>query len=233
MSRSALSLSLLCFLTLLPAALWAQPDGAGSHRRALDLYARGRYGEAAAAFKEAYLARPSPELLYAIGQALRQAGQCDDALEYYRQYLRTGPGPKQVVSTRENMKRCEEARPVRPSASRPASLPAAAVAPAAPAAPPRRAWYRDWLGGTLMGAGLAGLGAGAAVFSVGRSSVSEANRAADYASFERLHSGGQAGELQQKVGIAVLVTGAALLTAGVVRYLLVRRSAPLRGTAER
>jgi tetratricopeptide (TPR) repeat protein len=221
-------LLLLVALLLVSASAGAQPDGAGAeaaHKKALAHYERGEYAAAAAAFKAAYLAQPGPELLYAIGQALRQAGQCSEALEYYRQYLRTQPGPKQVISTRENMKRCSTAPPSSLPATRPAPRRLAMPEGAPPPPPGRRAWYRDWVGGTLLGAGLVATGAGAAVFAVGRGRVEEVNTAADYGSFDRHYSSGQSGEVQQRVGVAVLVTGAALVTAGIVRYLLVRRSA--------
>jgi tetratricopeptide (TPR) repeat protein len=234
MSRPALSIALLCCLASLPSTLRAQgDDSAGTrgdpvHRQALEHYARGEYARAADAFKAAYLAEPKPELLYAIGQALRLAGRCGEALEHYGQYLRTHPGPKQVISARENMKRCERA-----VASPPASLAVPAWTSDRKAAPPRsprlppqsQPWYRDWLGGTLVAAGLVAAGAGAGVFAVGRGRVGEANDATSYGELERLHSGGQSGEVQQRAGVAVMVTGAALLTAGVVRYVLWRRSA--------
>jgi tetratricopeptide (TPR) repeat protein len=254
MSRSALTLTVvpMC-LVLLPATLSAQEhqrpndaaksaqpgrrpgeiDAAGAgpvHQKALAHYARGEYAQAAAAFKAAYLAAPKPELLYAIGQALRLAGDCGEALEYYRQYLRTQPGPKQVISTRENMKRCERATPTsRPvAASAPTTQPAVAQRARPVAPPPRPAWYHDWPGWTLLGTGLVAAAAGGGVFSAGRSQVADANGAADYGAFERSYPGGQSGVLQQRVGVAVMAAGAALITAGVVRWLLVRRSARLR-----
>jgi tetratricopeptide (TPR) repeat protein len=204
-------------------------DAAGGdpvHQKALAHYARGEYARAAAAFKAAYLAAPKPELLYAIGQALRLAGDCSEALEYYRQYLRTRPGPKQVVSTRENMKRCERATSTsRPAtASAPTTLPVVARRAEPVAPPPRPAWYRDWPGWTLLGTGLVAGGAGAGVFLVGRGQVADANGAADYGAFDRGYSSGRSGELQQRVGVAAMAAGAALITAGVVRWLLVRRS---------
>lgn len=60
----------------------------------------GRYDEAIALFKEAYVIAPSPSLLFNIAQAYRLEGNCDDAAIMYRRYLETGPdAPARTLAT--------------------------------------------------------------------------------------------------------------------------------------
>ena len=69
--------------------------------RARVLYDKGNthfdlaeYDAAIAAFKEAYSISRRPGLLYNIAQAYRKQGNCVQALEFYRNYLRLEPDAK-------------------------------------------------------------------------------------------------------------------------------------------
>jgi tetratricopeptide (TPR) repeat protein len=68
-------------------------------RRAKDLYEQGNthydlaeYDQAIDLFKQAYALSHRPTLLYNIAQAYRLKGDCEQALQVYRNYLRVDPG---------------------------------------------------------------------------------------------------------------------------------------------
>jgi tetratricopeptide (TPR) repeat protein len=52
------------------------------------------YEPALADFKEAYRNKPDPALLYNIAQCHRRLGHTDEAIAFYRSYLRRAPGAK-------------------------------------------------------------------------------------------------------------------------------------------
>jgi tetratricopeptide (TPR) repeat protein len=53
----------------------------------------GDYAGAIAAFKEAYVMAPAPELLFNLAQAYRIQGNCEDAAMMYHRYLGSNPSP--------------------------------------------------------------------------------------------------------------------------------------------
>lgn len=55
------------------------------------LHDSGDYGNAIAAYNEAYALAPSPGLLFNLAQAYRLAGKCDDAAWMYRRFLDSHP----------------------------------------------------------------------------------------------------------------------------------------------
>jgi|GEM_PF-2930090 len=57
-------------------------------------YDLGRYGDANAEFESAYLIEQDPALLYNMGQCQRKLGKSDEAVHFFRTYLRRSPrGP--------------------------------------------------------------------------------------------------------------------------------------------
>src|SRR5690606_19310218 len=83
-------------LVCLAAPALAQPTG--NKQKALELYEQGntqynlgRWQEAIDLFTRAYEAYSAPEFLFNIAQAHRQAGNCDDAVFFYRRYLANKP----------------------------------------------------------------------------------------------------------------------------------------------
>jgi hypothetical protein len=95
------------------------------------LYFRGRYADAARLFLEAHRRSPLPEFLYNLAQAERLSGDCDAALEHYREFQRVASHqPDDLVHKLADMARCVErrrtARTPSAEASRP-TTPAAAV----------------------------------------------------------------------------------------------------------
>src|SRR5688572_30110000 len=88
--------SLLVALVLLESTAARAED----HRaKAIELYERGAYAEAAGEFRKAYESSRDADLLYNIGQAERLSGRCQEALRAYREYLTTNPQPARRENT--------------------------------------------------------------------------------------------------------------------------------------
>ena len=74
------------------------PDGiaaAKAHtKQGAAYYDLGRYADANAEFENAYLIEQDPALLYNMGQCQRKLGKSDEAVHFFRTYLRRSPnGP--------------------------------------------------------------------------------------------------------------------------------------------
>jgi hypothetical protein len=173
------------------------------------------YDKAAAALRAALRFEPKPQFMYALAQAQRLGGDCAGAIQSYQQFLGTSPPARQAEAARENITRCEAELTARP-ASQPEAVAPGASQPAE-ASPRRAPWYRDVLGDSLAGGGLALAIAGAAVWGVGRGEAKKANSASTYDAWVSHSDGAMA---LQRAGVAVLSVGGALIVAGVVRYVL-------------
>jgi tetratricopeptide (TPR) repeat protein len=211
-------------LVLAIAALAALPEAArgGPDERArqgLALYQQGKYAEAAVALEEAYSEQPSPETGFALAQALRMAGNCPRALRFYRQVVsEVAPGVQERI--RQAMKPCEQEEAEREQAAqrererdaarRESVLPAPSDPP-----PPGRAWYADRLGGALLAAGLAGLGASGVGFYRAAQHGDHARSAASESAFElELDREARA----RRWAIAASAMGGVAVLGAVVRY---------------
>ena len=165
-------------------------------RAALAEYQAGDYAAAARDFQASYDLDPDPELLYALGQALRLSGDCAGAVAAYNDFLIRLPDDAQATAAREKIEVCE--RELTPPAP-PPPVTAPSRQTAAPLAlPVRRAhpsWVRDPIGGTL-------LAGGAAAAATGSWLLLDSDR-------------DMAGEL-------LLGSGVGLAAAAVLRYALVR-----------
>jgi tetratricopeptide (TPR) repeat protein len=195
-------------------------------------YGAGDYEAAAREFEAAYQIDPQPAMLYAWAQSLRLAGRCPEAIAVYQRYLATDPNAAQTAAAQHGLSLCERPHPVEPSpepepaeppaepppeTARSEPAPGPAVAPAQ-----RRRWYADPLGGALVIGGAASLGAGVGLLvrsSQNRDAAREATYREDF--IERLDTA----TLQRRLGAAALGVGAALVTAGAVRYVT-RRDRP-------
>ena len=83
------------------------PDPTKASQDAFDrgqaAYNSGNFREAAAAFKQAYEHKPSPELQYNIGAAYHKAGDAKNAVKHYQQYLNDNPNAKDANQVRNMM----------------------------------------------------------------------------------------------------------------------------------
>lgn len=136
-----------------PAAAQAQSDSkkqqAKEHyERAVRLYDVGKYGEAIDEYQKAYLLVEDPVLLFNIAQAYRLWDKPEEAVRFYRNYLRRAPAATNRADVERKIaemeKLVEERRrtpttttppPADPSVTAPPVTPPTATAPP-PAVPP-------------------------------------------------------------------------------------------------
>jgi tetratricopeptide (TPR) repeat protein len=173
-------------LCLVSAPAWAvdDPGGAREHfEEGTRAYNLGEFKHAAEEYREAYRLKPDPALLYNIGQAYRLDKNVEQALFFYRSYLRNTNDPshreevEQRIAALEQQQKQQQAPPnevVKPSDTTPAtnathSQPATTTTTradlvATPLA--RRPFYKRWwlwtgVGVVVVGASLGvGLGLG-------------------------------------------------------------------------
>jgi tetratricopeptide (TPR) repeat protein len=75
-----------------PTSSESKYDEAGAHyQRGVEQFSLGNYEDAIVEFKLAYAAGGPPGLLFNIAQAQRAAGHAQEALAYYKEYLRLVP----------------------------------------------------------------------------------------------------------------------------------------------
>ena len=187
----------------------------------LRLYGDRDFPAAIREFEAGFALEPRREFLFGEAQAYRLAGDCARAVPLYERFLGSGPSPLQVDATRLALDRCAR----RPATVAPEPKPAVVAPPNAPPSAPateRAPWWRDrWALGAL-GAGLAATGVGAGFILASRSAADQANGpgTTHYGDYSRLWD---TAERRQTIGIATLAGGGALLAAGALRLLWVRR----------
>lgn len=101
-------------------------------------YDMGQYDDAAAGFRRAYELTGSPEVLFNIGQAYRLAKKYEDALLFYRSFLRRSANPSSRTDVEKRITELEEiiARQQREAAAPPTGL--SPPPPSATAEPPQQ-----------------------------------------------------------------------------------------------
>ncbi len=212
------ALPLLAALVVAVSSVPARADLGGDRaarrlrRSALAHYRDGEYADAARDFRAAYEIEAHAELLYALGQSLRLAGDCAGAIDAYQDFLITGPDDTQASAAREKIEVCRQVLAPVPAPA-PASRPAATAPPRRPIAAPgpargrARSWARDPVGGVLLASGLAAGAAG--IWLVGDADAHDQD--------------GDPAHAQRTTGGVLLGAGGGLIVAAVIRYALVRR----------
>ncbi|HEX2568454.1 MAG TPA: hypothetical protein VH877_02770 [Polyangia bacterium] len=150
-------------------------------------YNLNEYEEALQDFKEAYRHKDDPVFLYNIAQCYRLLDKHEEAVRFYRSYLRVSPNAPNRKDVEHKIATLEELiaaqgrarsappsgvqQPTTPALTSPGPVPAAAgqeqpslTKAVAPAPPPSKSAARKWWVWTLVGAGVgAGLGVGLGV----------------------------------------------------------------------
>lgn len=111
------------------------------YQKGTALYDLGKYDEAVAEFEAAYEAKSDPALLYNLAQANRLAGHAEQALHFYRTYLKYVPkvANREEIETRiAALEKQIKDKPTTPVASTtsPAVSPPSSFAPPPPPPPP-------------------------------------------------------------------------------------------------
>lgn len=227
MTRLPLVLSLLCLVpsgaaAALAAATEPPPQVLSPDEQAQQLvdqadaaYRQGLYAQAVRLFKDAHALRAEPTILYNIARAYEKMDRKEQALEYYRRYLvAEGLDAKLRARAEEKVRLLGSAAPA----------PAAAVAVRHPGPPP---FYRRpggaliIAGAVVAGLGLAGLAAGAGLFTVSDQRFGDFKGTQDEFAKRDARNTAQAYSTGSVVGYAVggalLCGGAALLGVGLKR----------------
>lgn len=220
----------------------AAPEG-GEARvqfdRGVAAYTKGDYAAAADALGASFVLEADPETLFAWAQTERKLGHCDRALDLYAKLLAMDLPAENKRAIEVQIAECKAILAERPraapsspvqTAESPAPSPAApvaepAVAASAPPAAPSeaRAWWKDPVGGALVGAGAIGIGVGAVFLVQARAADADKADAISYPAYRVL---ADRAESRGRLGVIGLVAGGALAAAGVVWYVTREPAAP-------
>lgn len=187
-------------------------------RQGIELYKAGKYEEAAAVLEKAYDREPKVETLFALAQAERLAGKCDQAIPHYRKLLEQTTEIATAKAIQNNLELCPEAAPPPPE---PAAAPAPAPAPPPP--PPKTITVMrdvervDGLGVTLLAAGALGGGLAGGLALRSSSTRDDAASARTLDDANRLHDRADRDRL-----VAMVVGGASAVALGVAVVRLAR-----------
>jgi tetratricopeptide (TPR) repeat protein len=207
------------------------PEAKARLERGLRLFDTQEYAAAIAEFKAAYQIEAHPDFLYALAQAQRLSGNCRDAVNAYRSFLRAGPPEEEASLARENLGKCEtilREEEAKPAPSPPVASSPPAPGPAPPAQPPqiapaarsrpssgdRSPFYTDALGDVLCGVGLVGLVLGGTFWGL----AIDRAASADDGTFDDYEAAVDSAEELRAAAVIAAVAGAGFVTAGVIRF---------------
>ena len=235
-----LSLSLSTTAFAGPGGLLSDPEASRLLSEAQAAYEAQDFAKAADLLEQAYMIEPNEQLLYPWAQAERESGDCETAIDLYKRVLESNPPETLAANAQGNIDRCQEQldeadmvieddaddEPVDDLVDEPDTPPEPDPEPA-PIKPREdegkdttKAWYKDPVGGVLVGIGVAGVVTGGALMGVASSrakSVGDADTNQDYVdakdSAKTLNTG----------GVVALSVGGALLVGGIIRYAIVAK----------
>ena len=221
-----------------------QVEARQHYERGMTHYQLGEFGAAVGEFKQAYALSPAPGLLFNLGQASRLDHQYEQALYFYRTYLRLLPdapnradveqriGELQPLAEEErtqkaaqSVKAAKDAAEAAEAARAAAAPPPAVVSAPPPAATPGPSGRPLRIAGLTLGiVGVAALGTGAGLGGAALSAQSQLSKLArDMGAWSPsqadLYHRGQA---EAWSATALYVVGGAALAGGVVLYLVGR-----------
>jgi len=194
-------------------------------------YSEQRYATAAEKFEQAYSLKPNTRTLFAWAQAERFGGNCSKAIELLDKLeskKKLSKANREAI--KENKLECQrllaEARRLAAETQR-AAQPVAEPTPEPVAAEletsvddtATRGWYADPVGGVLVSTGVVGIGLAIGLALSASSANDEAEQAVLHSEYlaarERARS-------RSRLAFIAAGAGAALLTTGLIRYVLVK-----------
>jgi tetratricopeptide (TPR) repeat protein len=165
----------LIFATLIavvsPAAAEDKVAARAAFTEGTKHYDLNQYEQALDAFKRAYWNYEEPTFLFNIAQCQRALGRKDEALAFYRSYLRKLPDAPNRVETERFMAELEEAlarekvvrEEIKPNLPVVAAVDPTTSAPPPPVPAKKPAWKRGWVWGVVGGVVAAGVAVGVGV----------------------------------------------------------------------
>lgn len=239
--RKALSglLAAAVLLTGAPLASAAPktPEAKAAFDRGVAAYTANDFAGASEALGQSYALEPDVETLFAWAQTERKLDHCDKASELYGKLLAYELPEENKAAIRTKLAECKaiiaaqkpvEPPPTPPATTTPVPEPVAPVPQPLPTEDPGpvwtpRAWWKDPVGGALVGVGVVGLGVGGYLLISARSLDADKANASSYGEFERLEDKASS---RGTLGVIAAAGGGALLVTGIVWYAT-------RGSAER
>ena len=223
MLRLLIGLSLI-LLAVLPLRLagadekrFGSPIAAEHYAEASRRYAGADYEHAISEALAGQAIEVRPEFSYLLGQSERMRGNCKKAIEHYQAALALVTTPSQEGVIRVQIERCEH-----DLAKAPASAPAPDSSSIRASVVSNRPWFRDPLGGVLVGVGGASLAAGLGMFGATYGAVHDSTESSskflDARSAEPVYA----------AGISLSAIGGALIVGGIIRYGLLARKREIR-----
>lgn len=247
-SRRRFALPIALALALAPAGALAgnKEDARARVAKATRAHKDGRYDEARIELEAAYRLDPRPDLLYALGQIHAKLGNCREATAYFKRFVATQRDPQVGKVVDQAIAACQPPPPPRPPAAStsvassdepaaatddpPANRPVPRATRSQPfgrtrTAPPAIApaslpWYRDKLGDGLL---LGGIAAGVVGLIEYRAALSDLDAAEDRARTPTLAGYRELldrASSKRTTSIVLFAAGGALITGGIVRFVL-------------
>jgi len=235
-----LGYALAALLVTVPLVASGGPkqDARARIARATKAHEAGKFDVALVELEAAYKLDPQPELLFAIAQVYVKLDKCGEAITYYERFLSITKDPDARAVVTQAIETCKaqlpppaptppEPRPPEPPPEPKPVAPPPAIEPRpAPfAAGPSRSvresggtpWYKDKLGDTLVIGGVTAVVVGVVMY---RGAVSDLDAAEGSQSLTRYDELVDSAHSKRTFSVALLGGGAALVGAGVVRYLV-------------
>jgi tetratricopeptide (TPR) repeat protein len=195
---------------------------------AATLFRLGRYREAADAFAREHASNPDPALLFGRAAALKRSGDCLSALDAFEDFIEADPPQPDVEEAQRQIEDCRTIVEATAAAAtqRPVSSTYDGGSPPDERTRPQtrrhaasKPWYRDPLGGALVGIGTPVLLTGVGLYAGG------------FALAGRPQPGAQSQHESRREtvralavsGISLMAVGAAAVSAGAVRWALLAR----------
>ena len=180
-----------------------RPETVDQHlARVRELYDKGDFARARDELLAAYKLEPRPELLFALGQVELNTGRFENAIDYYEQFLASGPAADQAALAQQA---------IGAARARLAEKPRVVASPRPPRPPPHRAW--DGADTGILALGVIAVGSGAGVFAYGRQLAGD--RSGTLSAYNRRLS--QAA-LTQWLGVGGAAAGLLAIAGAIVRW---------------
>jgi tetratricopeptide (TPR) repeat protein len=195
--------------------------------RGVAAYTKGDYATAAEALGASFVLEADAETLFAWAQTERKLGHCDRAIDLYGKLLAMNLPEANRKAVQVQIDECKavlaEQKPkVEPLPPPPpiinTNLEPIAPEPTPPSEPAResRAWWKDPVGGALVGGGAVVAGIGAVLLVQARNADADKASAATYSEYEALVD---RAESRGRLGVIGLAVGGALVAGGIVWYV--------------
>lgn len=204
----------------------AAPKGAAAKAafdKGVAAYTQGDWAGASEALGKSFELEADVETLFAWAQTERKLEHCDKATELYGKLLQIDMPAENKSVVQAKLEECKQilAQAPKPEpivTAPPKADPVASQpepSPARPAGDQPRAWWKDPVGGALVGVGVVGLGVGGVFLVQARSADKDKASATTYGEFQRLEDRASS---RGKLGVIGLVGGGVLVGAGIVWY---------------